>query len=181
MHIITIAPHLFIFSVSATLVGQIVLWAGVAIGLLMLPFNLPGTFIMVGAAFLHALITHFHPFSPTVLLILLGLAILAELIEYVIGTFITAKFGASKWGILGAIAGGILGAVAGTPVMPVIGTVIGGFAGAFLGASVLEYIHFKKKNEAIQAGFGALMGKLGGTLAKLIVAMAMIMIMIRQL
>ena len=163
------------------IIGQFFFWFFVGIGVLMLPFNLPGTFLMVAVALIYALFTHFETFTPTILITLLGLAALAELIEYIIGTFITVKYGASKWGVIGAIGGGILGAIWGTPLMPVIGTVIGGFLGAYLGAFFLEYLYLKRTDRAVQAGYGAFVGKIGGTLSKLIVAIVMIVIMIQQM
>jgi uncharacterized protein YqgC (DUF456 family) len=163
------------------IIGQIFFWSFIAIGVLMLPFNLPGTFLMVGVALVYGLLTHFETFTPTVLVTLLGLAALAELIEYIIGTFITVKYGASKWGVIGAIGGGILGAIWGTPLIPVLGTLIGGFLGAYLGAFFLEYLYLKRTDRAVQAGYGAFMGKIGGTLSKLIVAAAMIVIMIQRM
>jgi len=163
------------------IVGQIFYWFFIAVGVFMLPFNLPGTFLMVGVAFVYALFTHFETFTPSVLVALLGLAAIAELIEYVIGAFITVKYGASKWGVVGAIGGGILGAIWGTPIMPVVGTVVGGFLGAYLGAFLLEYLSYKNAERAVQAGYGAFVGKIGGTVSKLIVAMAMIIIMIQKM
>ena len=163
------------------IIGQILFWLFIAIGLLMLPFNLPGTFLMVAVAFVYALFTSFETFTPAVLITLLGLAALAELIEYIIGTFITVKYGASKWGVIGAIGGGIVGAIWGTSIMLVIGTVIGGLLGAYLGAFFLEYLYYKNTEKAIQAGYGAFMGKIGGTVSKLIVAFAMIFIMIQKM
>jgi uncharacterized protein YqgC (DUF456 family) len=163
------------------IIGQIVFWCFIAIGMLILPFNLPGTFLMAGAAFVYALFTHFETFTPTFLLALTGLAAVAELIEYIIGTFITVKYGASKWGVLGAIGGGILGAIWGTPIMPVLGTVVGGFLGAYLGAYFLEYLHLKRTDKAVQAGYGAFVGKIVGTLSKLVIAIIMIVIMIQRM
>ncbi|MFQ6092662.1 MAG: DUF456 family protein [bacterium] len=154
------------------IIGQIFFW---------LFINLPGTFLMAGVAFVYALLTRFETFTPSVLIALLGLAALAELIEYVIGTFITVKHGASRWGVLGAIGGGILGAIWGTPIMPVVGTVIGGFLGAYLGAFLLEYLNYKNTERAVQAGYGAFVGKIGGSLSKLIVALAMIIIMVQRM
>lgn len=163
------------------IIGQIIFWFIIAIGMFMLPFNLPGTFLMVGAALVYALITHFETFTPTFLLTLAGLAAVAELIEYVIGTFITVKYGASKWGVLGAIGGGIMGAIWGTPVMPVLGTVIGGLLGAYLGAFFLEYLYLKRTDKAVQAGYGAFIGKIGGTLSKLVIAIIMIVLLIQRM
>ena len=63
--------------------------------------GLGGTFIIIGLALVHALFTGFDPITWKLLLVLLGLALLGEGIEFVVGTFYVAKKGASKAGVIG--------------------------------------------------------------------------------
>ncbi len=80
--------------------------------------GLGGTFIIIGLALIHALATGFDPVTWKLLLILLGLALLGEGIEFVVGTFYVAKKGATKYGVIGAFVGGLAGATLGNGVLP---------------------------------------------------------------
>jgi len=101
---------------------------------LMTILGLSGNFIIVGLGLIHALVTGFDPISWQLLLLLLGLAILGEVVESLLGVVYVARKGATRYGVLGAFLGGLAGAAAGSGVVPVIGTVVGSFVGAFAGA-----------------------------------------------
>ena len=85
-----------------------------------------------------------------------------------LGSYFGAKrFGATKWGAIGAIAGAIIGLFFG---------IIGLFAGPVIGAVVGELLAGKRMVDAGRAGWGSLLGNIGAMLAKLIIALAMIII-----
>lgn len=65
---------------------------------------------------------------------------IGEIIEFASGLAGAKAGGASRKGMLGAVAGGFLGAILGTFLLPipVIGTLVGAFGGTFLGALVAE-------------------------------------------
>ena len=76
------------------------------------------------------------------------------------------RYGGSKRAGWGALIGGLVGAIIGVPV-PIIGSVIGGFVGAFAGATLLEYSRSPVAGAAVRAGWGALLGRVAATAAKM--------------
>jgi uncharacterized protein YqgC (DUF456 family) len=155
-------------------VGMIFFWLVLLVGVAVIPFGLAGTFIIVVDAFVYGLVTGFGkitlPFVGFLLLIALGV----EFIEELLSAYMAKKFGGSKWAMAGAIAGGLLGAIVGTPITPVIGTLLGGFIGAFLGAMLLEWVHTWDLQNSIKVGVGAFFGAVGGKVAKIVVAVVMV-------
>jgi len=162
--------------------GLILFYCILVLGIMAIPIGFPGTFVIFADALAYGLITGFRgPMTWPILLILLGLAVLSELFEFLLGTFTTLKFGASRWGVIGTLIGGILGAVWGSALLPVVGTVLGALAGAFLGAFVLEMIHRDDRSRAARAGTGAFVGRILGTTMNLSCAIAMVTIILVRL
>ncbi len=155
-------------------VGMIFFWLVLILGIVLIPFGIEGTFIIVADALVYGLLTGFERVTLLFLGILLGIALLVELFEFIFGGILAKKFGGSKWAIAGAIIGGFIGAVIGTPVMPVLGTFIGGFLGSFLGAFSLELFHSMNFEQALKVGTGAFIGAVGGKVTKIIVAVVMV-------
>lgn len=154
--------------------GQIAFWFFMFVGIVIIPFGIPGTFLIFGNALIYAWLTDFAEITWAFLGVLLLIAILVELIEFFLGAAAAGKYGASKTGMFGAIVGGILGAIWGTGVVPLIGTLLGAFAGAFAGAALFEYAVTKDPEKSIRVGFGAFLGSLGGKLTKIAAAVAMV-------
>jgi uncharacterized protein len=131
------------------------------------PF-LPGTTIIFAAAFLHRIVL--GP-GKSVGWGTIGLLALLTVLSYVfdfLGASFGAKyFGATKWGTFGAIIGALVGLFFG---------IVGLFVGPVLGAIAGEFIAGKRMIEASRAGWGSLLGNIGGMLAKLIIALAMVLI-----
>jgi hypothetical protein len=111
-----------------------------------------------------------------VILILIALTILGEVIEYVLGIVGAKKRGASKGAIIASIAGGIVGAIICAPFLFGIGSLIGAFLGAFAGAFLIEYYQGKGVNQAMESGWGALLGRVGGAITKGFIGVMMIII-----
>jgi len=156
------------------IVGMIFFWIFLIIGIIIIPFGIAGTFIIVADALIYALITGFDKITISFLAILLGIAVLMEIIEASFGAVLARKYGGSKWAMTGAVVGGFLGAVLGTPVTPVIGTVIGAFLGAFIGAALLHGLSTDKWDEALRVGLGAFFGAVSGKVSKIIAAIIMV-------
>lgn len=131
--------------------------------------GLPGNWILVGAAFVTALVTHFTKITWGYFLLCLGLALLGEGIETLLGSVVVAKKGASRWGIVGSFAGGFSGVILGAPVVPPFGSVLFGFAGAFLGAVLGEYANYRNVDAAVRIGFWAFWGRAAALAGKIIV------------
>ncbi len=142
-------------------------------GLIAIPLGLSGNFIILGLAFVVALLTKFQTITPWMVGVMLVLAVAGEVIESTLGSVMARRYGASKWGMIGAFAGGIAGAILGTPIAPVIGTIIGSFVGAAAGAVLLEWIHLRRLRPSMPAGWGAVLGKLASSLIKICIGLAM--------
>jgi uncharacterized protein YqgC (DUF456 family) len=106
--------------------------------------------------------------------VVVGLAAIGEVIEFVAGAAGAAKQGASKravaMSLVGAIIGSIVGVLIGTP-LPILGSfvmaLLGGAIGAFAGAYLGEMWKGRGEAERRAAGQGAFVGKIWGTLGKL--------------
>ncbi len=136
-------------------------------GLICIPLGLGGNFIIIGAAIIIAVITKFQTLSLLTLGIMLALVVIGEIIESFLGSYVAFRFGASRWGMIGAFAGGIIGAIVGTPILPVIGSIAGSFIGAGVGAVAAEWYHQRQLETSMPAGIGALLGKLGSSVIKM--------------
>lgn len=137
--------------------------------LLMIPLGLPGTWVMLAAAFGYNALAASTPGAGRVgtvaLAGALALAVAAEVVEFVVGARATTRYGGSRRAGWGAILGGIAGAVVGVPV-PVVGSVVGAFAGAFAGAFVAEYTNQRDHAVARRVATGALVGRALGAAFK---------------
>lgn len=160
--------------VLVEIVGYIFFWLIMLAGIIVIPFGIPGTFVIIGNALVYGLITDFAEVTWKFLGVLLVIAVLAEAIEFVLGAAAAGKYGGSRLGMTGAIVGGFLGAVWGTPIVPPIGIIFGAFAGAFVGAALLEYFQSKDLQKSLRVGYGAFLGTLGGKLTKIVAAIAMV-------
>ena len=97
------------------------------------------------------------------ILVLLTLATYG--LDFLGGYFGAKYFGATKWGTFGAIIGAFVGLFFG---------IIGLFVGPVIGAVAGEFIAGKKMIAAGRAGWGSLLGNVGGMVGKLLIALAMI-------
>lgn len=160
---------------------HVLFYAGLLIGVALIPFGLPGTFVIAALALVHGLLTGFLPLTLSFVLILFGLAVLAEVIEFFLGAAAAKKFGGSNQAMWGAVLGGFAGAVFASGIAPVIGTLLGAFAGAFIGAFLFEYLHLKNADNALRVGFGAFLGAVSGKLMKITLGIAMVVMITYKL
>ncbi len=129
---------------------------------------IPGPIIILGAAILHRIMV-----GPTegAAWWSIGILLLLVLVSYAIeaaSSYLGAKrFGATRWGVLGAMIGVVVGIFTGFVTLliaPVIGAIVG------------ELIAGKRLVAAGRAGWGSLLGNLAGMAGKLLIAVAMIII-----
>lgn len=128
---------------------------GMALCLFLVPLGLPGVWIMIGIL---TVATAFDEIAPWLLLLLVGVAGLAELGEYVLVKRTAERYGASRKAFWGAIAGGLVGVVVGVPI-PVLGPLVAGLAGTFLGAAAVALWETRALRSAGRIGWGALVGR----------------------
>lgn len=157
-----------------------VLWALLlVIASLFVYLGLGGNFIVLGLALVHALVTGFDPIGWPLLAVLLGIALLGEGIEFVVGTFWVARKGATRHGVIGAFAGGLLGAAVGNGVVPVVGAILGSFVGAFGGAVAGEYLARARLEPSLRVGGHAFLGRLLAILVKHLLGLVMVGLILR--
>ena len=138
-----------------------------AIGLIgtVLPI-FPGTTIILTAAVIHrAMLGAEKSIGWDSIVVLVVLALASYAIDFASGYFGARRFGATRWGMLGAIAGALVGLFFGLPGL-LLGPIIGAVAGEMIGGARLV--------NAGRAGWGTLLGNLAGMLGKLLIAFAMV-------
>jgi len=112
-------------------------------------------------------------FSTTFLLVWAGIAAAVTLMDYILPSIMTKRFGGSR----AASIGSFLGLLAGMFFFPPFGIILGPFLGAFIG----ELIHNPGGGKALKAAFGAFVAFIAGSGAKLIVSGIMLFYAIRAM
>lgn len=146
--------------------------------------GLPGNWILVGVAGVYTWMGPADPpydMSWMAFAILVGFALLGEILEFVAGLLGASQAGASRRGammsLVGSIAGGILGLMVGLPI-PVIGSLAAAVLFASLGAlggGLLGELWIGRTwDEGMRVGHGAFWGRLCGTLGKVLCSTLML-------
>ncbi|MCL2069790.1 MAG: DUF456 domain-containing protein [Treponema sp.] len=116
----------------------------------------------------------FGTFSKTFLWIWLGVTVALTLMDYLLPSLLTKKFGGSRAASIGAF----LGVLAGIFIFPPWGIIFGSFVGALAG----ELIHNSSDGtKALKVAFGAFLSFIVGTGAKLIASSMMLFYAVRAL
>jgi uncharacterized protein YqgC (DUF456 family) len=162
---------IYAYAIGLTILN-LIFWVGIL-------FNLPGTWLMV---LLAVLLEWWTPgqtvFGAMVLYGALGLAIIGEVLEFVLGAAGARQSGGSKRGAGLAILGGIVGAVMGTALpIPILGTLIGACLGAFAGSLLGDLWAGRSLRHSIGSGRGAAVGRFWGTIAKMAIGGAIVVLL----
>jgi uncharacterized protein YqgC (DUF456 family) len=144
--------------------------------LLLIPVGLPGIWLMLAAAIAYGLLTG-TALSNWALGTTLVLAILAEAIEFFLGSHMAREFGGSRRSAWGALFGGLAGALLLSP-LPLLGPMTGGFAGAFAGAWLGEWSVNPSADAATRTATGALIGRIAAVAIKIGLAMACLVVLL---
>jgi len=136
---------IYLYATLITLLN-LVFWASIL-------FGVPGIWLMVLVA---AIIEWLQPgeylFSQSALYVSAGLALLAEILEFMLGAAGARQAGGSKRGAALAIVGGVIGAVLGTALpIPVLGTLIGASVGAFAGSLLGDRLAGRPMDQSVEA------------------------------
>jgi uncharacterized protein len=128
----------------------------------------PGTIIILAAALLHRLML--GPEKSVgwgTISVLVLLTVAAYALDFLSGYFGAKYFGATRWGMFGALLGALIG---------IFFVIVGLFVGPVIGAVAGEFIAGKRMIDAGRAGWGSLLGNLGAMIGKLLIALMMITI-----
>lgn len=107
-----------------------------------------------------------EPMGTTLLLVWLGIVIVVSILDYIVPAWFTKVTGGSKYGGWGAIAGLFLGLI-----YPPVGMILGSLLGAFVAELVLAG---QDGMTSLKSAFGAFLGFIFGTGAKLITSAVML-------
>ena len=138
-----------------------------------------GTFLIVLGALLYDLISWSLTITPNTLLLITGLAVFGEILEWLI-TLAGYKAGVKKYGLIGIIVGGIAGGIL-LSIIPIIGTIIGLVLGAMLGAFIGQYYETKNAKKSWKAAKTAFWGRVWASISKFIIAIIQILLIIKEL
>ena len=159
------------------------LWALLCLSVLIISLGLnavgaPGNWVMLVSAGIYSWMmsseSPYH-FGFVVLILVLALATIGEILEFLTGVIGAKKAGGSKKGmwcsVIGSIVGSFGGVVVGIPV-PIIGSLIAALflsgVGAMLGAYLGERWDGKKSDEAWRVGLASFVGRILGSVFKLL-------------
>ncbi len=133
---------------AAVIIGSILVLCGLAGCFLPV---LPGPPLSFGAVLLLGLAMRgAAPLSVTLLAVLGVVTLVVSVVDYVVPLIGARQFGASRWGMWGAL----IGLVAGLVLFPPFGLIIGALLGAVLG----ELAGGKDARAALRAGAGVFAG-----------------------
>ncbi len=139
-----------------------------AIVLLLSVFGLPGNWIMIGlVAVCHFAMPAQSPLSPWYWVIVLGVAIFGEAVEFLLQIRQSKKYGSSGTGTVGGVIGALIGAVCMAPLFFGIGAFLGALIGAWTGCFLFELLRGTETRAAARAALGAMFGRFLGTVWKL--------------
>ncbi len=134
---------------------------------------LPGTTLVLAAAFLHRFV--FSPsnsigwLSIAVLVVLYALSILIDLVSSAIGA---KRFGASRLAMIGSLAGAFVGIFFGP-----IGIIAGPLGGALLGEVIAQRSR-QNLPKTLKVGYGTILGTVVGIIGRMGVAVMMVAVFI---
>ena len=152
--------------------AAVALIAAIAVGLLMIPFGLPGTLVIFGGVLCYYLLVPGGAIGLWTVVTVGVLMAIAEILDWVLAGRFARKYGGSKRAGWGAIVGGMIGAFMGVPI-PIVGSVVGAFVGAFIGAFVLEWTGGAETRAASRVAWGAFLGRVVAAVVKVGVGLAM--------
>lgn len=121
----------------------------------------------------YAVATGFSQIGLKVMLILVAMAVVAELFDFGLDMFGAVRFGMSGRGICAALIGSLAGAIMLTPFFLGLGTLVGIFLGGGAAVLVVEMLRRRKLKPAFRAGFGAMLGRMAGITVKGVMSVAM--------
>lgn len=148
--------------------------------MLMVPFGLPGLWVMLGATIVYWILVPTGGIGLVTFGVVAALVVIAEVLEFTVSARYARKYGGSRRASWGAILGGIAGAVVGVPI-PVIGSLIGAFAGSFIGAFVAEYtVRRETRGNPGKVATGALVGRAMAAALKVAIGLVVLVLVLAR-
>ena len=136
---------------------------------------IPGASLIVAAIVVWGIA---HGFSTVTvpLIVAIGVLVVSMGVDFLASLWGAKRFGASKWGQIGAVVGLLLGFFGLLPALPFGGPLLGILIGPLLGAIVGELIYRKDFVVAVKAGIGIVVGSLIGNLIQGLLALGAVIV-----
>ena len=150
----------------------LLLGAIVLVGLFMIPFGLPGTWVIVAGAIGYRALVPTGGVGWFTVVCVTVLAIIGAVADLALAGRYARKYGGSRRAGWGAVIGGMVGAFIGIPI-PIVGPVLGAFAGAFIGALAFELTAGTSGTHATRIATGALIGRAIGAAINVAIGLMM--------
>jgi uncharacterized protein YqgC (DUF456 family) len=128
------------------------------VGILLVPFGLPGLWVMAGGVLVYDLAVPGGGIGLPLVIGTAAAALVGEVLDLALAGRYARKYGGSRRAGWGALLGSLVGAVVGVP-LPVVGSVVGAFVGAFAGALLAELTRRTEVRAATRVATGALIGR----------------------
>jgi uncharacterized protein len=160
-------------------VGTLLFFMSLGLGLLIIPFGLPGVALIFAGTLIYALVTDFKAaISMNFFLVLCLLTVVAETADNWLMALGAKRHGASRGAIWLSFLGGVLGGLLVGPLLALIlgflGPFLGAFVGAFLAVFLYEYFRNREMKPALRAAWGAFLGRMAGILLKMMIGIGMV-------
>jgi len=157
--------HLLAQSLALAIAGGFIVL--MVLVLLLNFFSLPANWMLIGlAAAWEYMGSSASQMSLGFFALLVGLAILGELLEFGLLALKAKKYGSSNSGLFAGLVGAVIGAIICAPFLFGFGALLGALAGAWLGCYLMEFMRGGGHEKAMQAAMGALVGRFLGTVCK---------------
>jgi len=157
--------HVFAQSLALAIAGSFIILMGLV--LLLNFFSLPANWMLIAlAAVWKYLSTAAQQMDFNFFALLVGLAVLGELLEFGLLAVKAKKYGSSNSGLFAGLVGAIIGAILCAPFFFGLGALVGAMGGAWLGCYLMELLRGGGHAKAVQAAMGALVGRFLGTVCK---------------
>ena len=159
--------------------GILLLFVSFGIGLLIIPFGLPGVPLIFVGTLIYGLMTDFRAaIGVNFFVVLCALTVVAETADNWLMVLGAKKYGASRGALwlsfLGCVVGGLwLGPLLAL-VLGFLGPFLGAFVGAFLAVLLYEYYRNRQMRQALRAAWGAFLGRMAGILLKMMIGVGMV-------
>jgi uncharacterized protein YqgC (DUF456 family) len=157
--------QIFAQSLAMAIAGGFI--ALMALVLLLNFFSLPANWMLIAlAAAWKYMSAPANKMSLGFFALLIGLAVLGELLEFGLLALKAKKYGSSNSGLFAGLVGAVIGAIMCAPFLFGLGALLGALAGAWLGCCLMELVRGGGHEKAVQAATGALVGRFLGTVCK---------------
>lgn len=129
-------------------------------------FGLPANWILLGLVALWKVVNPSASMDIWFWGIMIAIAVAGEALEMGLQVVKAKRYGSSSSGTFAGMIGAIAGAIFLAPLFFGLGALLGALAGAWVGCFLMEMLKGRPTSEAINAAFGAMVGRFLGTVCK---------------